>query len=218
MVSSLRRSFRFTLPLVWSAAIVAALWSLQHYNSIAGRAAAVSTDVSAAPRLAGRAKRLTLYVHPHCPCTRASLAEFRELIDRANAGGREFAAEVVVVVAPGMEPNWHEGAIVRAAEQLAGVSVRFDVDAVEAREVGALTSGHAVLADSAGNTLFRGGITRSRGHAGDNAGTRALTELLNDHKSDVATTPVFGCPLFDPEACASSEACSAASAVKSVSQ
>jgi len=214
-----RRSLRFAVPIVWGFGIVAALYSLEHYKSLAGKAAAGAPAALTADAASTPGKpRLVMYVHPHCPCTRASLAEFEQLVAGAKARGQELDFEVVVVVPPKMDPTWREGAIVRAAEQLVGVRVRTDLDAIEAREVGAFTSGHTLLVDAKGDVIFRGGITRSRGHAGDNAGTRALTELLHDRKPDVAATPVFGCPLFEPAACASIQACSASSAPKSVSQ
>lgn len=225
MVSSLRRSFRFTLPLVWGAGIVAALWSLQHYDSIAGQNSlppatcvhhvheSLRYQPSDSPSPA-----LVMYVHPHCPCTRASFQELTKLVDRARAGGKEPAVKIVVVVAPGMPEGWRDGPNVRAAQRFQGAEVHYDLDAQLARAQNATTSGHVVLSDGPARLSFRGGITRSRGHAGDNAGTRAITEILNGRRPEVTTTPVFGCPLYEAEACDSSEACPAASAVKSVSQ
>lgn len=211
---------------VWGAGIVAALYSLQHYNSVAGRVGAGVAPVSRCGTTPAPKPRLTMYVHPHCPCTRASLAEFEKLAVGAQTQSSDLAVEIVVVVAPGMEPQWRDGTVVRAGETLirqlaersADVAVRFDLDAVEAHRIGALTSGYTTFVSANGDVLFRGGITRSRGHGGDNSGTRALTALLSDRKPEVASTPVFGCPLFDPEACASSEACSSSNAAKGVSQ
>lgn len=163
--------------------------------------------------------RLVMYVHPHCPCTRASLAELAKL----TAGrGDALDVDVVVVAADGMEDGWKQGAIVRAAEAVHGVRVRTDDGAREARTVGAYTSGQTLLFGNDGTLLFAGGITRSRGHEGDNAGTRAITTLLADStstatfaastnraKRDVVTTPVFGCPLFESKACRSDKECHA---------
>jgi hypothetical protein len=120
-----------------------------------------------------------------------------------------------VVVAEGMDPAWRQGAITRAAEQLTGVTTRFDLGAVEAEAVGAYTSGHTLLYAADGTIAFRGGVTRSRGHEGDNAGTRALADLLNHRKPDTTTTPVFGCPLFEVTPCESAAECRVANPKRS---
>jgi hypothetical protein len=44
--------------------------------------------------------------------------------------------------------------------------------------------------------IFSGGITASRGHAGENAGVLALVALLTHGRPERRATSVFGCPLF----------------------
>jgi hypothetical protein len=51
--------------------------------------------------------------------------------------------------------------------------------------------------DRDGRLLFQGGITISRGHAGDNPGRSALVALLNHELVSEVETPVYGCSLFD---------------------
>lgn len=221
----LRRTSRIAVPLIWGAAIVAALYSLQHYNSlagqnsIAGRADFCQVHESLLYHPAcSPSPALVMYVHPHCPCTRASFEELTKIVDRARAMGKQPAVKIVVVVAPGMPDGWREGPNVRAAHRFQGAEVIYDLDAQLARAQSATTSGHVVLIDGPARLGFRGGITRSRGHAGDNDGTRAIVDILNGRKPAVASTPVFGCPLFNSEACASSEACSVSGAARRVSQ
>lgn len=72
-----------------------------------------------------------------------------------------------------------------------------DNDAAEARLFGSQTSGQVMLYDINGQLLFKGGITASRGHSGDNDGRRAIVSLLTQRSEDRAETPVFGCPLFE---------------------
>lgn len=208
---------RFALPWAWGCGIIAALWSLEHYKSLAGRAEAVDVAPPIVDEAAPARMRLIMYVHPHCPCTRASLIEMQHLVSGVKDRGRAVATEIVVVVPPGLDDTWRDGMITRAAEQFEGATVRYDLDAAEAREVGATTSGHTVLVDAAGRHLFRGGLTRSRGHAGDNAGSRAVGELLHDRKPESTATPVFGCPLYAAEACRSADECRAAKTMKSES-
>jgi len=71
-----------------------------------------------------------------------------------------------------------------------------DDDGLEATRFGVITSGQTVLYDPSGALLFSGGITGARGHAGDNAGRASLVSLLNQGKTDLSSTSVFGCPLF----------------------
>ena len=74
-----------------------------------------------------------------------------------------------------------------------------DVEKYEARLFEARTSGHVVLYDAGGRLLFSGGITRARGHVGDNYGRQQVSSLLRNHTVRVADGPVFGCPLEDPQ-------------------
>lgn len=207
------------LFLVWGAGIVAALYSLQQYNTVAGRAVVCKVHESLLYQPAGSpSPSLVMYVHPFCPCTWASFQELTKIVDAARARGKQPAVKIVVVVASGMPDGWRDGPNVRAARQFPGAEVHYDLDAHLARAQSVTTSGHVVMSDGPARLSFRGGITRSRGHAGDNDGTRAISDILNGRKPEVASTPVFGCPLYEAEACASSEACSASSAAKSVPQ
>jgi hypothetical protein len=70
-----------------------------------------------------------------------------------------------------------------------------DVDGVAASRLGAETSGHTFLFAADGRLLFSGGITESRGHAGDNAGESAIVSLLNNNHAQRNQTFVFGCAL-----------------------
>jgi hypothetical protein len=43
--------------------------------------------------------------------------------------------------------------------------------------------------------LFKGGITASRGHSGDNLGRDAVIDLVTSGVASASSTPVFGCSL-----------------------
>ena len=68
---------------------------------------------------------------------------------------------------------------------------------VEARRFHGETSGHVVLYDPQGQRLFDGGITASRGHAGDSPGLGALLALLHKQTSRQWHTAIFGCRIRD---------------------
>ena len=142
------------------------------------------------------ANRLTLvmFAHPHCPCTRASLGELEQLIsDRPGA----MAAQVWFIKPAGTPDDWEDTDIRRRAAAIPGVSVHEDVSGVEARRFHAGTSGETLLYDKNGRLLFGGGITISRGHAGDNPGLDALEAIAWRQTPDLNETPVFGCALFE---------------------
>jgi hypothetical protein len=79
---------------------------------------------------------------------------------------------------------------------MAGVSAAWDPDGREARVFGAQTSGVVFLYDTHGELLFEGGITGSRGHAGENFGADRLAAALRSGRPGAGTpSPVFGCSL-----------------------
>jgi hypothetical protein len=86
--------------------------------------------------------------------------------------------------------NWREAA------RIPGVQVQCDDDGLEARQFGVETSGDTVLYAPTGQLLFHGGITISRGHAGDNPGREAIEALLSGGAARTTSTPAFGCSLF----------------------
>ena len=105
---------------------------------------------------------------------------------------------VLLVVPPGSPANWEQhGSLERQARRIPGVTVVWDCDGAEAKQLGARTSGETFLYGTGGELLFRGGITGARGHVGDNYGVDSLRSLLTTGKTDRPRNPVFGCSLFD---------------------
>lgn len=134
---------------------------------------------------------LLMFVHPDCPCTRASVEELAVIVDRADVSVRA----VVVVMSPkGTEATGSSGVVERAGS-LPQVEVVFDADGVEAARFGAETSGHVLVFSEEGRRLYSGGITGSRGHQGDNAGRARVLALLTQGPPDGVSAHVFGCAL-----------------------
>jgi hypothetical protein len=135
---------------------------------------------------------LLLFAHPHCPCTRATLAELARLL----AHHRGQANVHVLFYRPLTQPRaWVETALWQQAQKLPDVSVA-TVSELELLRCGVSTSGQALLYDSTGSLVFSGGITSARGHEGDNAGRSALGTYLATGKIPLAQTPVFGCSII----------------------
>ena len=177
-----------------AAAGTAVVWN----HSLAPGADAVPPDrwpressVVRSPRL----PTLLLFVHPRCPCTRATLGEFAVLM--AQSGGR-VSTRVLCLLPDGAPADWADTDLLRTARAMPGVDVLLDRGGVEARRFGAATSGQALLYDAEGRLVFSGGITASRGHSGDNAGRAAVLAFLRGEAPDRRHTLVFGCRLFGP--------------------
>ncbi|HXT23008.1 MAG TPA: RedB protein [Thermoanaerobaculia bacterium] len=140
--------------------------------------------------------QLLLFAHPHCPCTRASVAELARLMGRFHD---RLDARVLVVQPPGAGDGWADSALRERASAIPGVRVSIDGDGVEARRFGAIASGTVLVYDASGRLLFHGGITASRGHEGQSFGQQRIASLLTTGKADSDQAPVFGCVLFDGE-------------------
>jgi hypothetical protein len=184
------RGWLAVATIVWLTLIVVTyLAFLLSKRSPGESAAPLSTNLEASGTMT-----LRLFLHPHCPCSNASLHEFAGIVEQA---GPALDATVYFVRPPGIPDGWEESATWRSARQLSGIRVTVDAEGAEARRHGARTSGHTILCDAAGSVRFQGGITRARGHAGDSIGRAAIVRVLRGH-DETHETPVFGCPLFTP--------------------
>lgn len=136
---------------------------------------------------------LVILAHPKCPCTAATLSELARIM--AECGGR-LTVHVLFLKPAGSGDDWNDTTTFRAAHALPGVQVGRDDAGRKARMFGAGTSGQALFYDTAGVLRFSGGITGSRGHAGDNAGHSAVVSLVNTGHAELTRTPIFGCSLL----------------------
>jgi hypothetical protein len=135
---------------------------------------------------------LIMTLHPHCPCSRASVAELSLLMTRAN--GR-LAARVLVVEPKGAPRDWFHGDLWDAAAAIPDSILSVDAGGADAAAFGATISGTVILYGSEGKMLFSGGITDGRGHEGDNPGLLAILSLIHHSRAGIQVTPVYGCPL-----------------------
>jgi hypothetical protein len=178
----------------WVAATAAGLATMARYSVAPGALAAPpATWPGAAPvALDLRRGTLLLFAHPHCVCTRATLAELERIAARA---GDRLAAHVFFYADPALGTDWSRSATWQRARAIPGVNVHDDPLAAVARAHGASTSGTTVLYGPDGALRFHGGITGSRGHEGDNPGAAAVVERLLGRAAAPAHTPVYGCGL-----------------------
>lgn len=146
-----------------------------------------------------------MVVHPHCACSRASLAQLAGLM---NAAAGKLQAYVLFVRPPGVAPGWERTDLWQQAVAIAGATVVFDDGGRLATRFGAQTSGQTMLYDRAGGLEFSGGITAARGRYGDSAGSSAIVALLSGAPREISgRTPVYGCALLDHAASSRKTAC-----------
>jgi hypothetical protein len=156
------------------------------HETVAGRQLSAPPVWPAATSLSRGTARfaIVMFVHPDCPCSRASLAE----LEKIAAGSRKNHSITIVFSSAG-------GALWAQAGRLVGATLVVDASGREANRFGAMTSGHVVVYER-GTLRYAGGVTGSRGHAGVNGGRRAVQRILAA-ESDDSVYPVFGCALAE---------------------
>jgi len=179
--------------ILWIAAVAVGLRVLFQYENRPGRIGAIprtwpTTEVE---RAADR-PTLVMFVHPHCPCSEASLGELAKIMARLQ--GR-IEAYVLFVKPNATGRDWVDTDLLHDARAIPGVKVVVDAGGKEAGRFGVETSGHTFLFGVDGRLLFSGGITASRGHAGANVGESSILALFNQQAPIRSETLVFGCPL-----------------------
>jgi len=182
--------------LLWAFAVGAGIERVWRYESTPGVATTSPQTWPGSKLIPTRpgAATLVMFVHPRCPCTRASLAELREIM--AHAPGA-LTVSVLFLRPQGVADVWEKTSTWSAAQNIPGVTVDVDRDGTEAARFGASTSGHTVLYGADGHLLFAGGITGARGHVGDNTGQQAVLALLEARPTELKGHPVYGCPLHE---------------------
>jgi hypothetical protein len=130
-------------------------------------------------------------IHPHCPCSDASLAELGDLLARSRGGCDALLLQYHPIED---SPDWERDVSPR---EIGGVPVRLVLDrgGKMAVALGAGTSGHVVFADAQGVLRFAGGLTTARGHRGRAPGQDAILEILAGGKPALTTAPVYGCAI-----------------------
>jgi hypothetical protein len=182
----------------WLLAVGVGLGVLLRYANTPGRLAAPPDSWPRAATIHPEPRRATLLVfaHPQCPCTRATIEELAGIMAQSQAAVDAY----VYFYAPQSESSgWVRSQLWRDAAAIPGVHAIDDKDGREIRKFGASTSGQVLLYASSGQLQFNGGITGSRGHAGDNDGRDAVASFLQSGAARLQTTSVFGCSLLGEE-------------------
>lgn len=137
---------------------------------------------------------VVLFVHPLCPCTRATLRELQRILARGTT-----PLDVAVVLAGAPREHSVSGtddAVVREVLPSAKLLVSED----EARVFSARTSGQVLAYDEHGALVFAGGIISARGHEGPSRGGDDLLRIARGERPMRSQSRVFGCALEGPKA------------------
>jgi hypothetical protein len=203
MRHTLRNAVYVIIGTGWAAGVAIGGWKLWGFDATAGTPARAQAIWPAESHLQRNAAKPTLVmlVHPHCPCSRATIGELARLM--ADGNGR-LTATVVMLRPESAAKEWEKTDLWHTAAAIPGVTIVPDIEGRESRRFGAATSGQTLLYAADGRLLFTGGITESRGHSGDNAGRSAILALVlksnSNQSGPTPSTPVYGCPLFDQSA------------------
>jgi hypothetical protein len=181
---------------LWLSAVVTVMALLIDFSNSPGNSGAPPTHwpVHSQIPLDGDRPTLVMFVHPRCPCTRASLGELELLL--AGCQG-QVSTHLLFIRPPGTTEDWLKTDLWGKGSSIPGVTLHGKNAAAEAHRFHSKTSGHTLLYDRDGCLMFQGGITVSRGHSGDNPGRSAIAALLHRELLKQIKTPVFGCSLFE---------------------
>lgn len=184
------------MVLLWAVGVVGGFALLVGYSATAGIGDSGSDRWPDNARIGRFPDRPTLlvFLHPACPCSRATVQELSRLL--ATISGQVNA--VAVFIRPsGFEEGWERTQLWESAARIPHVRAIADPFGEEARRFAAATSGCTMVFDRQGRLIFRGGITPARGHEGDSSGKAAIRSWFAGGPAEPSETPVFGCPLFD---------------------
>jgi len=152
--------------------------------------------------LASDRPTLVMFAHPLCPCTMASLHELTRLLSHGTVTNCTVSPSTAppritfVIYQPASAGHeWQTSAFIEAARALPGAEIIWDDRGTIAKKFAATTSGQVQLYHPSGQCLFNGGITRARGHEGENAASIALHSVLQGEESALIQSPVYGCEL-----------------------
>lgn len=139
-----------------------------------------------------RGSTLVLFLHPKCPCSRATVGELERLSTLVPPAA---LPEIYIVASAPLAVGdaWWSAPLLARAAQLPHAHVARDPGGVETELFGAHVSGAVMLFDAQGRRLYAGGVTKSRGHDGDNVGLQSVAQLLVDPHAAAPSIPPFGC-------------------------
>jgi hypothetical protein len=189
------RRLIFALGAIWISAVSIGVGKLMAYENTPAKTAVLGPAWPSDSQLKTQPDRFTLVmsVHPHCPCSRASLDELAIIASRC----RQLSINLLFTQPSSASPEWVKSSLWQQAQAIPASKTIVDFQSREARLFKLLTSGEIALYSPSGQLVFHGGITAARGHIGDNRGLNTIIALVNGRSDNTAKTQVFGCALIN---------------------
>src|SRR5258707_12024279 len=127
MRHSLRRTLYLIIGTAWAAAVGVGGWRLWGFDATAGSFARAQPIWPVESRLLRNAAMpaVVLLVHPHCPCSRATIEELARLM--ADGHGK-LTATVVMLRPSGAAEGWEHSDLWQSAAAIPGVTVVADFE------------------------------------------------------------------------------------------
>lgn len=181
---------------IWLLIAIGTFIPLLTYESKAAKTAESVEDWPAHSAVArGSQPALLMFLHPQCPCSRASLNQLDRLV---AAAGANLSVTVLFEQPDNVSESWSKSDLWKQARSIPGVNVVLDKNQSESQNFGAETSGETLLYSANGKLLFHGGITPARGHEGDcDSYDRVLALVRGKATPSLDKNAVFGCALFN---------------------
>lgn len=190
---------RIRLPLLaatWLLVATLGLLWLADYDSKPGHPATPPSRWPSRVSLARNSSKPTLlmFLHPRCPCSRASLYELARL---PQSERDQLVLQVVFAQPMEVAADWSHTDLWKNAVANRNVQVVIDQGGLLAQQFGAKTSGQVLIYDRHGTLRFDGGITPGRGHTGDSFGRSIVRAIAVGHAPEKsANCATFGCLLL----------------------
>ena len=196
--SKLANRWWFLAVAVWFAAVAGCFAVLWAYKARPGAGGEVATTWPSGVdlRLNAALPTLVLIAHPHCACTKASVAELARLMTHIEGRVRAYA---LFIRPDGVDPDWEAATLFADTARIPGVSAVWDRLGAAAQRFGAMTSGHVLLYAKDGKLLFSGGITASRGHEGETLAAESIIAAVSGGAPKITFAHIFGCALFSTQ-------------------
>jgi hypothetical protein len=183
--------------LLWTAATTVGLWKGLEYDSTAASVAAppVQWPDGCALTLDRERPTLLVFVHPKCPCTRATIRELDRFLVRYR---NRITVRIIILEPDNPSLDWDQSPLLTEIAAIRAAQSFRDHGGSFRRQFYASTSGECLLYNAQGQLLFHGGLTTLRGHEGPSVGQEAIAAVISGKSPTTRSAPVFGCPFETP--------------------
>ena len=191
----MKQHFPYIIGLIWVGLVSVGLWTMVDYENTPGSTIPPPKIWPKKTTFMADTRHPTLlmFIHPHCPCSKASVGELARI---ATVTQDRLSIIVAFIRPKGFDDVWVKSSLWQSASRIPNVQMFVDPEGQEARLFGATLSGQVFLYHSNGTNLFQGGITSSRGHAGDSIGRSTILNAVLEQQTATTQSFAFGCALF----------------------